>query len=288
MRIVYNGCMPYNYTHAMMGLNALKIGEKETQAYVLRQEASFLLGTMGADPYFGDAFPPPVGNRARTDLADLLHALDGRRLFAAMLPLCGDNDALFCYTLGFLCHFLLDNRTHPYISSRFPGKLHTPAEIAIEPLMVERGGDPRFLTPPTDFYTANGTAAVDALHARLFWRLFALRTEGLYCRALRKWLRVNDLQFDPHGKKRALLRPLPGATCYLLTFGMPDERDLLNLRHTPWGADRHAESFPELFDAASREAAAQIALAVKLRDTGEYTPLLQTLEGRTADAAERI
>lgn len=286
MRFVYNGCMPYNYTHAIMGLNALKIGEKAAAERVLKQEAAFLLGTMGADPYFGDALPPPVGNRARTDLADLLHALDGRKLFAAMLPLCGEDDALFAYALGFLCHFLLDNRTHPYIVSRFPDKLHTPAEIAIEPLMIERDGDPRFLTPPAKIYLAHDMAAVDALHARLFWKLFALRTEGLYCRSLRKWLRVNRLQFDPRGKKRALLRPFPGLTCYLLPFGIPDECDLLNLRHAPWGADGREESFPELFDGAVVEAAEQIGLAAGLRDAGDYAPLLQALEGRTADAAD--
>lgn len=275
----------------MMSLNALQKCMPAAHTEAFFHESAFLLGTMGPDPYFGDALPPPVGSRARTDLADRLHAEDGGRLFSCLFALSRGDDALFSYALGFLCHFLLDNRTHPYISTRYPGKLHTPAEIAIDAELCANAIDARFLSSPTAVYLTNDLAALDALHAQLFWKLFALRTEGLYSRSLKKWLRINDLSFDPRGKKRALLRPFPAATQFLLTPGQPSIGDSLNLSHAPWGVPDAAgkprtESFQELLEAATNEAAALIGLACALRESGDSAPLCRRLEGRSADASE--
>lgn len=275
----------------MMAQNALKNCGEYAQKRLLAHEDFFLLGTMGADPYFMGAFPPPVGSRAFAGLGDLLHAADGYRLFTVMLAQCRGDEALIAYTAGALCHFLLDNHTHPYIASRFPDDLHTPAEIAIDALMIARQTDPRFHARPSAVYAADNAAAIDALHARVCRTLFHLRTEGLYRRALKKWLRINDLQFDPYGKKRAFFRPLPGVARYLITPGMPDERDWLNLSHMPWGnpgAAARTESFPTLYAAACREASPLLALIAAVPETFAESPRAHALEGRTADAAEYV
>ena len=292
---MYNDSMPYIYTHAIMGLNVWEKCEKSVRELLEGQAPFFLLGTMGPDPYFGDALPPPVGRRSQAALGDRLHGVSMERLFAALLPLSQGEDRLFCYTLGFLCHVLLDNHTHPYIMARFPGDRHTPAEIAMDPVMVRRNGEARYFMPPGAFYGVDGemALAVDRLHAELIWKLFALRTQGAYRRSLKKWLRVCALQFDPKGTKARLLKPFPTITSYLLTYGAADDGDLLNLGHKPWGAgaggvERSGPSFIDLFDAACGEARQSLELAVKLRGRGDYGPLAKPLAGRSADAAESL
>ncbi len=292
---MYNDCMPYNYAHAIMAQKARETREKQAQTLLAEQAGYYLLGTMGPDPYFGDALPPPVGRTSQAALADKLHAVSLEQLLAGLLPLSEGDDGLFCYTLGFLCHVLLDNHTHPYIEARFPGKGHTPAEIAMDPILAKRSGDPRYLMPPKAFYGAEEDAiqAIDQLHTKLMWKLFALRTQGAYRNSLKKWLRVCSLQFDPKGVKARLFKLIPGATDYLLTYDKADGQDLLNERHKPWGKQHRAEgetspSFMDLFDQACREAAECLELAVQLRGTGDYGPLLQRLRGRSADAAESL
>lgn len=279
--------MPYNYAHALVGITAQKSCANGAQVLLDANEGAFLLGTMGPDPYYGSALLPTVGGKWCGGLADRLHAMDGRALFGALLALASQSDADFAYALGFICHFLLDNLAHPYIEARFPGRLHTPAEIAIDPLILAHAGERRLVAAPRALYDASLAQRVDALHAALFWKRFALRTDGDYARALPRWLWIANLQYDPRGRKRALFRPFPAVTRHLTTFGAPDTEDLLNLAHTPWGKGR-TESFPELTARAAGEAAQWMELAVAGRRDGAYEPLLRLAEGRTADAAKEL
>jgi len=291
--IVYNEYMPYNYTHALLGQKAREHCEINTCGMLAQQEDFFLLGTMGPDAYFGDVLLPPVGRADRLQLPDRLHKQDGKSLFGALLAYAQADDSLFAYALGFLTHFLLDNHTHPYIIARFPGKEHSPAEIAIEMLMTEKQEDACYRVKPSRFYNRGGVASIDALLARVNWKLFALRTEGCYPRSIKKWLGLGDLQFDPHGRKRVLLKPFKFITKYLLTPGVQDAADMLNERHAPWGrrdakGNQRTQSFLELFEAAREEATVCLDMAVSLRGKGDYGPLLDRFTGRTADAAESL
>ena len=281
--------MPYNYAHALTGFFARNNCKNLHAVGLPLHEDAFFLGTMGPDPYYGDAFLPPLSGGARTDLADRLHALDGRALFSSLLALSRGSDVRLAYTMGFLCHFLLDNHAHPYVEARFPGKLHTPAEIAMDPMLVMRANEPRLSASPAAFYRLDALFEIDALHTALFSETFRLSTRGVYARAVKKWLRLNALLYDPAGKKLSRLRAFPSLSRYLIAPRPDDGRDLLNLTHAPWAPPWDREhprtaSMPELIG----EASAECRLLIDQIAAGEREIALAALEGRTADAARYV
>jgi len=189
--------MPYNFTHALVGLTALKHTSGAVSSLVCANLGEFLIGTMGPDPYFGDAMPKPLFTQSRVDLAQKLHALDARALFGVLFPLATDSAPKQAYALGFLCHFLLDTNAHPYIEARFIGKAHTPAEIQIDLMMASRIAYPGVPTKPRVFYKTTHLQELDELHTQLSNSLFSKETRGGFACGFRKWILVNTLFVRP-------------------------------------------------------------------------------------------
>lgn len=287
--------MPYNFTHALAGLTALRFSSPEVNALARRQRDAFLIGTMGPDPYFGDAMPKPAFVPCRVGLAEQLHSLDMRVLFAAMVPLAKGNDVLSAYTLGFLCHFLLDTNAHPYIEARFSGKAHTPAEIKMDLAMTDRLALPGVPCPPRRFYRTKHLAELDAFHAALACSLFGLNTAGAFRRSDRKWIAVNTVSYDPKNRKlrffgalKHMFRLKGKLTGYLVSRHS-DPIDRLNLSHAPWSApwepqNRRTESFPDLFNQACAEAPDLLRAALYALTTGESSDALAHIGARRMDA----
>ena len=286
--------MPYNFTHALVGLTAKQFFSPEIAALIDAYPDLFRIGTMGPDPYFGDAMPKPLFAPCRVDLADKLHKLDMRVLFAAMLPLARGNDALCAYVLGFLCHFLLDTNAHPYIEARFFGKAHTPAEIQIDLMMASRLTYPGVPGKPRVFYKTAHLKELDELHTQLSKSLFSLKTRGGFARGFRKWIRVNTLSFDPNNRKlrffsglETLFQKQGKITSYLVSrHADPDDR--LNLNHTvwraPWDETARTESFVELFERACGEAPAVMNAALIAMTSGDSTEAIERIGARRMDA----
>jgi len=223
--------MPYNYTHALVGLTALENANDAVKALVAKHKGSFLIGTMGPDPYFGDEMPKPLFAPCRKPVADKLHTMDMRSIAAELLPLAAQNPAAQAYALGFLCHFLLDTNAHPYIEARFSGKAHTPAEIQIDLMMTDRIKRPGVPLPPARFYRTRDTAALDALHTSLIRKLLSLEIKGSFSRSLHKWIAVNTVSFDPNNRKLRFFSRLDhsGKLTGFLVARHPDPDDRLNL-----------------------------------------------------------
>ncbi len=272
--------MPYNFTHALVGLTAKQYFSPEIAALVDAYPDLFRIGTMGPDPYFGDAMPKPLFAPCRVDLADKLHKLDMRVLFAAMLPLARGNDALCAYVLGFLCHFVLDTTAHPYIEARFAGKAHTPAEIQMDLMMADRIALPGVPTPPKQFYQTDHLFELDAFHTSLAKSLFSLETKGVFRRSFRKWIAVNTLSYDPQNRKLRFFGALerffgaPGKVTGYLVSRHPDPNDRLNASrdvwHAPWEPHcSRTESFVDLFDRACAETPELLCAAYVALQAGE-------------------
>ena len=256
--------MPYNFTHALVGLTALEHTNEAVKALVREHRGEFLIGTMGPDPYFGDAMPKPLFAACHLDLAERLHTLDARDLFAALFPLA-DTAPKQAYVLGFLCHFLLDTNAHPYIEARFFGKAHTPAEIQIDLMMTQRLAYPGVPEKPRKFYHTRHLGELDALHAELSKALFGMRTDGAFARGFRKWILVNTVSYDPDNRKLRFFSgvervlKIPGKLTGYLVSHHPDPDDRLNLSHAVWRAPwdeatARTESFPQLFANACAQA----------------------------------
>lgn len=287
--------MPYNFTHALVGLYALEQSGGSLAALAESHPGEFLIGTMGPDPYFGDAMPRPLFARCRLDLASRLHSLDGRTLFGAMLPLAGVSAAKRAYTLGFLCHFLLDTTAHPYIEARFFGSAHTPAEIQMDLMMTARVRQRGVPQKPRRFYATKRLAELDELHAALSRALFSIDSKGAFARSFRKWIAVNTLSYDPDNRKLRFfgwlekrLRIEGKLTSYLVAKH-PDPDDRLNLAHAPWrapweGAFERTESFADLFECACAEAPGVLNAALCAMDGGDMDEALERIGARRMDA----
>lgn len=292
--------MPYNYTHALVGLTALDQSNSRVQSLVQEHRGAFLCGTMGPDPYFGDEMPKPLFAPCRKAVADRLHALDMREIAAVLLSLAAESPAKRAYALGFLCHFLLDTNAHPYIEARYSGKAHTPAEIQIDLMMTDRLLEPGVPAPPRRFYRTPSLAELDALHAALVKTLFGLETNGAFMRSFRKWMRINTISYDPRNRKLRFFGRLerlfhaPGKLTGFLVARHPDPDDRLNLSHTvwraPWNTDEaRTESFPELFLRACSEAPALLDAALEAMESGsfnggELAAVLSLIGARRMDA----
>ncbi|NLI53406.1 MAG: zinc dependent phospholipase C family protein [Clostridiales bacterium] len=287
--------MPYNFTHALVGLTALKQSNEAVAALVAAHRGAFLIGTMGPDPFFGDAMPKPLFSPCRVDVANRLHALDARALFAALFPLAAKSDAMRAYTLGFLCHFLLDTTAHPYIEARFFGAKHTPAEIQMDLMMTERFRYAGVPQKPRHFYRTARLKELDALHAALAKRLFSLDIGGAFARSYRKWITVNSVSYDPNNRKLRFfgglerLLNIPGKLTGYLVSRHPDPDDRLNLNHAAWRAPwdeetQRTESFVELFERACAEAPAVLNAALDAMESGDDRAALALIGARRMDA----
>jgi hypothetical protein len=287
--------MPYNFTHALVGLTALEQVRPPVRSLIDAHRGEFLIGTMGPDPYFGDSRPKPLFAPCREELADRLHSLDARNVFRQMFALSQNNDVLTVYTLGFLCHFLLDTTAHPYIEARFPGKAHTPAEIRFDLMMTDRVGFPGVPAPPKLFYHTNDLTALDRLHARLAEELFQMQTQGAFARGFRKWIFINTLSYDPHDRKLRFFSRiedcfnLSGKITGFIVAHHPDPDDRMNLSHEPWCAPwdpgrSRTESFVDLFDAACKEAPALLNAAYTAMQGGDHDAALALIGSRRMDA----
>ena len=287
--------MPYNFTHALVGLTALSQSKPAVSSLVFAHRDVFLIGTMGPDPFFGDSMPKPLLRPCRVCLAEKLHTLDMRVLFSAMLPLARGNDVLSAYTLGFLCHFVLDTTAHPYIEARFSGKAHTPSEIQTDLMMTDLVSLPGVPAPPRKFYRTRHLSELDAFHAALARTLFSLDAKGAFRRSYRKWIAVNTLSFDPKNRKLRFFGALnrlfggKGAPVGYLVSRHADPLDRLNRSHAPWSApwdleNRRTESFIDLFEQACAEAPELMRTALSALETGEAEEALSMIRARRMDA----
>lgn len=286
--------MPYNFTHALVGLIALQQSSEAVADLARRYRAEFLIGTMGPDPYFGDGMPKPLFHKSGLILAQKLHVLDGRALLAAMLPLA-DSDAKRAYVLGFLCHFLLDTIAHPYIEARFEGVAHTPSEIQSDLMMTDRIAFPGVPEKPRIFYHTHHLSELDALHAQLSSELFSMETGGAFARGFRKWILVNTISYDPCNRKLRFfscverMLHIPGKLTGFLVARHPDPNDRLNLSRSEWRApwDKETvrtESFPELFVRACSEAPGLMNAALAAMTGGDPAEAIERIGAWRMDA----
>lgn len=287
--------MPYNFTHALVGLTALKKVNAPVRALINAHRGEFLIGTMGPDPYFGDSRPKPLFVPCREELADRLHSLDARKVFGTMFSLSQNNDVLAAYTLGFLCHFILDTTAHPYIEARFSGKAHTPAEIKFDLMMTDRIALPDVPAPPKVFYRTHKLTTLDKLHANLVRELFDMQTLGAFARGFHKWIFINTLSYDPDNRSFRFFSHIetcfniPGKITGFIVARHPDPDDRLNLTHGAWAApwkpeQTRTESFVDLFDAACKEAPALLNAAYAAMHGDDADAALKLIGPRRMDA----
>jgi hypothetical protein len=275
----------------LVGLTALENADDAVKALVGKHKGSFLIGTMGPDPYFGDEMPKPLFVPCRKPVADKLHTMDMRSIAAELLPLAAQTPRRRRTRAWVFVSLLLDTNAHPYIEERFSGKAHTPAEIQIDLMMTDRVKRPGVPLPPARFYRTRDIAALDKLHTSLIRQLLSLGIKGSFSRSLHKWIAVNTVSFDPNNRKLRFFNNLDhsGTLTGFLVARHPDPDDRLNLAHREWHApwapeQARTESFPDLFDYAVKEAPTLLNAAFAAMQSGDTTPALALIGPRRMDA----
>ena len=108
--------MPDIATHYFFGDTALK--QLPLKCLAPMDRAVFDTATAGPDTWFFKDFWHRL---APNDIANRMHKEGGSSLLTALLALAKEDaakDELYSYVCGFLCHYLIDASTHPYINGR--------------------------------------------------------------------------------------------------------------------------------------------------------------------------
>ena len=274
--------MPGFTTHYLFGRAACqKLAKLPLKEAIRIHHAAYSLGLQGPDLFF--YFLPSyaihknnIGSVAHTQKTNtfLRHLLESRGLF----PRQREQKIAEAYLAGFLGHYALDTRCHPYVywktefsgkTSRYHGK-HIEFETAIDKELLWACRN----LPPSAFRQSSAIR-LTRLQMRTITRVlhyaYAKAYPELGILPVTIWASIRSHQLgtaflhDPSGRKKAVIGALEklilGHTLFsaLIPGNSPvTHGDPLNLRHGEWknpwdtGAVSHA-SFLELMEGAQKE-----------------------------------
>lgn len=109
--------MPANYAHRVFGATVLSALSPSVIKRLEDHLPLFQLGLHGPDLLF---YYLPVLSTPLGKLGYALHSHTGREVISTMLDTTSSlpkeqQDAALSYTMGFICHYLLDSACHPYV-----------------------------------------------------------------------------------------------------------------------------------------------------------------------------
>ena len=172
--------MPNFYSHLRFGREVLWELSPELQKQLSREWASFLCGNFGPDPlYFG-------GNRLRRVGLSIHYGSGEQAMGRFRRPLELGTPWAVSFSLGYLCHFLLDSSMHPlvYEAMEATGCSHRKIEGEFDRFLMERDG----VTAREAFPRWKGQDAFAAVAAQMAPEV----SREDYIRSLREFRRVSE------------------------------------------------------------------------------------------------
>lgn len=132
--------MPSLYAHYTFGQRVRKLLPEEMQVCISMFEDQYNLGLQGPDVLF---FYRPLKMNGVRYLGHKIHKKPVACYFRKMIPEAkeaGLYSAETAYLLGFLCHFMLDSRVHPYVNRNIleTGIKHVDMEGEFEKYLMYR------------------------------------------------------------------------------------------------------------------------------------------------------
>ncbi|MBO5777958.1 MAG: hypothetical protein J6R82_00155 [Clostridia bacterium] len=207
--------MPAVYAHRIYG-DAVYSALSPTLAKRIEPHLPlFRLGLHGPDLLF---YYQPFRKTPLGKMGSGLHAFTGREVISCMLDVVDalpeeKREAAMAYTLGFVCHYLLDSACHPYVKRlETAGKAN---HIAIEGefdlwLIVEEGGEP-FATDPVSHLGGLTSEDFDVLAiifaalSRLPYPAAPLKELPDHLASAYRWMFfINHMFSSPHWWKRGI------------------------------------------------------------------------------------
>lgn len=274
--------MPGFTTHYLFGQQAYqRLRPSSLKQTIQKYHTAFSLGLQGPDIFFYDILS---FLSAKKNPGSIAHTADTKEFLQHLLESPGiflqkkEQDIAHAYILGFIGHYLLDTRCHPYIyaMTRYEKKprgyigRHICLETDIDATLLMHFG--RRL--PSEFHQSETislskeqrtviSAALYFAFSQTYPGLGVTRrriVQAIY--AMQLWTK---LLYDPAGRKKLLIRRIerivPGYP--LLSPLVPNDPPLFhadpcNKRHRPWQNpwkpdSKSTASFYELFDGAQEE-----------------------------------
>jgi hypothetical protein len=107
--------MPCIYTHESFGKKVTEQLPEELQLIIYKHQKEFNAGLQGPDFLF---FYHPVLKLRTNQLGYWQHSQPLNEYLNRLIPILreeGTDSGVYAYTLGFLCHFMLDSECHTYV-----------------------------------------------------------------------------------------------------------------------------------------------------------------------------
>ncbi len=279
--------MPALLTHYLCGNAVLKLIDDEyAKDTILKYRNIFNLGTQGPDIFFYYKAWPWMKNNGIPKLGNRMHEeKTGEFILQALRYAAGTDECskgiLNAYMYGYICHYILDCHTHPYIFYKTgfvrKGEVHTSEytcyhrmfETALDVLMLKRELNKR----PSEFDSSGqigiphqAAAVIGKMYSAILKKVFAIDiSAGLVCTAIADIAGIAAVLKDKTGIKKNLLSrvekslgKLPMFSSMILPLEIKDGLDYLNSSHSAWqlpwdDSAVFTSSFMEMFEAAAAE-----------------------------------
>lgn len=292
--------MPGFTTHYLFGINTYKTLKNDSLKKVLfDHHAAYSLGLQGPDVFFY-YLPSYVVHRnnigALAHIEDtgtfLSYLLDSQNLF----PDKEENQIAQAYIMGFVGHYLLDRRCHPYIYDRthFQGRT---SEYHSRHMNLEVDIDTELLSfykhkLPSGFHQKS-TIMLTRLELRtiatILYYVYSMTYPELKITYTGMRLAIRSMQagtrlfYDPHGQKKVLTRKIEALTAghAVISSMMASDflhfyEDPLNVLHrewrNPWDINKTStKSFLDLMEESQQEYLTLLPQLYRLFRTKRHT-----------------
>lgn len=305
--------MPALLTHYLCGNAMLKLIEDDhIKSHISSHRTVFNLGTQGPDIFFYYGAWPWIKGNAIKKLGDRMHEeKTGEFILEALKYVTTADDVskgvLTAYICGFLCHYELDCHTHPYIFYKtgfvLKGEAYTSKytcchrmfETALDVLMLKRqlGERPSEFKASEQIRISRQTALIiGEMYSRVLRKVYNVDINpDLISRAIADMTGITAVLRDKTGIKKMLLSTIekslgrqPLFSSMIRPLEINDSLDYLNTSHSPWHlpwdlSKEYTSSFPEMFEAAAKEAAKLCIAAVSCITKRTGTEVIQPLIG---------
>jgi hypothetical protein len=279
--------MPAAVTHYLCGNRVLKlIKNNNIKDTITNRRSIFNLGTQGPDIFFYYGAWPWSKNKGIPKLGNRIHKEKTGKFFAEALKYIIESDEpskgiLTAYMYGYLCHYVLDCRIHPYVfyktgfirrGEEYSAKFncyHRMFEASLDVLMLKH----EFNKKPRDIKVSETIAisreaadVISEMYSKVLMHVHDIDVGNEYvCQAINDTVGIAAALRDVIGIKKSLLlsiekvlgRP-PLFSSMIMPLKVKDDLDYLNSSHRVWyppwdDSQELTSSFIENFEAAVSE-----------------------------------
>lgn len=285
--------MPDLISHLLCGEKVLDELEDSIRNNIVCYRKIFNLGTQGPDIFYYSRVWPWMKNNGSCKIANTMHSkntggffIESFKYLKSMDKTSKEYKQLFSYLCGFICHYILDSTTHPYIfyfSTSKSGRkrfsnYHKKMEVIIDVLLLDMlKKENAYLIKISDMIeiSEDSINSLTSFYKSVLKSVYAIDvSEEAVQYAFKDITRVMRFMYDTKGIKRGFVKSVEtllgkkgmySSAIYPKKVG--DNKDYLNLNHIEWvhpcnSTKVYTDSFVDLFNRAISKSSNLISKAV--------------------------